>query len=126
MKTRSLRMSVLYLMVAMIMTAFLVSCATPGAVKVKPWAEKSPIEKATLMLHQWNFQFKDTFTLASRPNLTPAQKELVVNKKKVLKVSKVLIDLYVQTVYNGAIPSKSDEDQIVALLNSIGGILWSH
>jgi hypothetical protein len=116
-----LRIFVLFLALA-----FLSACSlfTQGTTPAKPL---TPTAKATIMLHQWNGQFKDAMTLATRtaPPLTQVEKDTVKTKKAVLVKSKPLIDAYVSVVMNGGIPSQADEDAIVALINSIGGALWT-
>jgi uncharacterized protein YceK len=106
--------------------AILSGCSlfTQGTTPAKPL---TPTGKATIILHEWNAQFKDTMTLAIRtaPPLTQVEKETVKTKKAVLAKSKPLIDAYVTLVMNGGVPTQQQEDEIVALINSIGGVLWT-
>ena len=104
---------------------FLVSCSmlTQNTTTAPPL---TPMQKATIMLHSWNMEFKDTMTLATRtvPPLNDVEKALVVKKKAVLTQTKPLIDVYSSTVMNGAAPDQATEDSIYTLLNSIGATLW--
>lgn len=106
--------------------AFLSSCSmfTQGTTPAKPL---TPTAKATIMLHEWNAQFKDTMGLAIRtvPPLTQVEKDTVKTKKAALVKSQSLIDAYVTLVMNGGVPTQQQEDAIVALINSIGGVLWT-
>lgn len=112
---------ILFLAVAILMGCALFQTGTTAA---KPMTQD---QKATMMLHEWNAQFKDTMALATRtaPPLTDIEKALVVKKKAVLKQSKPLIDAYVSLTKTGGVPTQEQEDEIVALINSIGGVLWT-
>lgn len=104
--------------ISLVLLAFLCGCATLG---FKAWADRTPKEKAVVFLEQYNTQYRDTFKMATDPNITVAQKEIVKTKKAILKELWPLIDVYVGIVDSGSVPSKASEDKILDLINKLGG-----
>lgn len=121
------------LFVLFVIVVFLSGCSMLGQATTPETAQSgfpsgknlSPLAKTNLMLHVWNKEFADTMALATKPSLTDIEKGTVKTKKAVLVKSKPLIDAYVTLVMNGGVPTQQQEDTIVALINSIGGVLWT-
>ena len=91
---------------------------------MKPWSEQTPQDRLVWMLGIYNAQDKDYRSMAVMPNLTPAQKSVLQNKKKVLTQVYPLIDAYRITVNQGGTPDANTEQMILNLLNqlqSVGG-----
>lgn len=108
------------LLAGLIICLAFVSCATLG-IQSKPWAERTPQEKALAILESYNSVYKDTMSMALMPNLTEAQKQMVRSKKAMLKEVYPLIQIYVGIIESGGIPSAADEQAILDLLNRLGG-----
>ena len=94
-----------------------VSCATFS--NVKPWAERTPKEKALSFLQMYNRQFDDTMRLASTPNITESQKEIVRTKKKLLTEMRTPLDIYSMAVIEGRIPSADLESKLILLVDKL-------
>ena len=104
--------------ISLLLVMFLAGCATLG---VKPWAERTPKEKALVILEAYNAEFQNTLSMALNPNLTESQKQVVRQKKAILMQLYPLIQLYVGVIEAGGIPSASDEQAILNLIDQLGG-----
>lgn len=98
----------------------LAGCATLG---LTPWAERSPKEKALAFMQFYNSEYQDTFRMATDPKSTSAQKEVAMAKKKILQKLYPLIQGYDAIVVEGKIPPIDLEQQILGLINKLGGAL---
>jgi len=99
-----------------------VGCATLG---LKPWAERTPEEKALAIVQTYNDEDRDVRALATaivaNPNAyTEAEKKAVRAKKATLVELKPYVDIYKTAVLTGQIPSKETEDKIIELLRKLG------
>ena len=103
-----------------VLCAAFVSCATLG---LKSWSDRTPKEKSLAFMQFYNSEYRDTMALATSPQITPAQKELVKAKKAVLGKLYPLIQGYDDLLVNGKIPSLDLENQILGLINQMGGRL---
>ncbi len=103
-----------------ILAVFIAGCATLG---FKSWVDRTPKEKALAMMSFYNTQYKDTFNLATNPSSTPAQKEMAMAKKAILKKLYPAIQAYDSIVVMGQIPSIDLENQILGYINQLGGAL---
>lgn len=108
------------LAVMLLALCLVAGCATTG---VKSWTQKSPIEKADTFLSQYNTQYRDTMRLATDPKSTPAQKQVAITKKKILTEVYPLIGAYANLAAMGQAPTQTQEDEILDLLNKLGGSL---
>lgn len=109
-------------LVPLICLAFLLaSCSlfTP----VPTTVQKTPLEKAKdmgLYFNQtYNAQYRDTMEMATTPNLSQAQKDMVITKKALLTKVWPLIKAYDAIVKNGGIPTINDEQAINNLINQL-------
>jgi hypothetical protein len=96
---------------------FMVSCAT-GTQTTK--------QTALYFLDQYNAAYDSTLSMATNPAATPAQKDMVVKKKAILKQMWPALKTYTSIVNSGGTPSASDSkaiqdfvDQLATL--AIGG-----
>jgi hypothetical protein len=103
-----------------VILSFLAGCATLG---LTPWAERTPKEKAIAFMQFYNSEYQDTFRMATDPKSTPAQKEVAMAKKKILAKLYPLIQGYDAIVVEGRIPPLDMEQQILGLINKLGGAL---
>jgi hypothetical protein len=100
----------------------LASCTlfTPAPVTT---VQKTPLEKAKdmgLYFNQtYNAQSRDTMEMATLPNPTQAQEEMVITKKAILPQVWPLIKSYDAIVKNGGIPTIDDEQKISNLINQL-------
>lgn len=106
--------------VIFILMAFLAGCATLG---LKPWADRTPKEKSLAFMQFFVSQYKDTFNMATDPKSTPAQKELAMAKKAILKKLYPAIQAYDSIVVLGKIPTIDLENTILGYINKLGGTL---
>jgi hypothetical protein len=113
---RKAQISAILILVSIVLVAC-VSCATLG---LKSWSAYTPKEKALAILDAYNGQYNDTFSMASNPSITPAQKEVVRQKKATLTKVYPLIQVYVGIIESGKVPSQSQEQAILNLLNQLG------
>ncbi len=97
---------------------FLVSCAGTFA-GIKPWAEKTPQEKAVVMMAFYNTQYKDTYQMATTG--TPDQKKMAAEKKKILVTLWPLIGSYDTYASTGVLLIPGLEEKILKLINDLGG-----
>lgn len=95
-----------------------VSCAMLGT---KPWADRTPKEKALAILEAYNAQYQNTLSMALSPNLTEEQKQIVRTKKAIIKELHPLVSTYLAIVEIGGVPSAKDEQAILNLLDRLGG-----
>jgi len=100
-----------------ILTVFLLSACT-ASVQVP---EMTPTQKLTYMYQVYNAQHEDYLSMASSPNLTEEQKQILRAKKPILESLQVMIPAYDQSIQNGA-PSVDKEQQIYNLLNKLQSI----
>ncbi len=96
----------------------LVSCAMLGT---KPWADRTPKEKALAIIEAYNAQYQNTMTMALNPSLTEEQKKIVRAKKAILKELNPLINAYLSIIEVGGVPSIKDEQAILNLIDRLGG-----
>lgn len=90
---------------------------------VKPWAERSPVEKSLSFMQFYNAQYADTMALATSATSTPAQKEMAKKKKAILTELWPLVKLYDSYAQGGIVISPDLESQILGLINKLGGTL---
>ena len=109
-------------LIPLICLAFLLaSCSlfSPGTTT----SVKTPYEQAKdmgLYFNQtYNGQYVDTMEMAKLPNLTQAQKDIVLAKKDILTKAWPLIKAYDAIVKNGGIPSLQDQQTINGLINQL-------
>lgn len=95
-------------------------CATLG---LTPWAERTPKEKALAFMQFYNSEYQDTFRMATDSKSTAVQKEVAMAKKKLLQKLYPLIQGYDAIVVEGKIPPIDLEQQILGLINKLGGAL---
>jgi len=104
------------------LACLLASCSlfTPAPVST---VQKTPLEKAKdmgLYFNQtYNAQYRDTMEMATLPNPTQAQKEMVITKKVILSQVWPLIKSYDAIVKNGGIPTIDVEQKINKLINQL-------
>lgn len=98
---------------------FMAGCATLSA--VKPWADRTPQEKAQAFMQFYNTQYQDTMYLATKG--TPAQKVIAAQKKAILKELWPLIGLYDGYASSGIPVGPEVEPKIMELINRLGGSL---
>jgi hypothetical protein len=99
-----------------LLAAVLIGCATVG---VKPWAERSPMEKSSYFMSIYNRQYADAMAMASNSNLTEAQKVVVRKKKDVLEKAWPAIRAYDDIAVRGEIPSALSEQAILDYINQL-------
>jgi hypothetical protein len=124
------------LLVAMLLMATLVftGCPSGGG---KSFAQMSPTEKASYMMSVYNSQYNDYMSQvgytkndagqwippAVPPELTEAQKNTLRSKKDLLTKVYKAIQLYKGQMQFGGIPSMETEQQIMDMLNQMGGLI---
>ena len=86
---------------------------------MKPWSEQTPQDRLTWMLGLYNAQDRDYRSMVAMPNLTAAQKAVLVNKKAIMVKVYPLIDAYRITVNQGGTPDTNTEQMILNLLNQL-------
>ena len=89
---------------------------------MRPWSEQTPQDRLVWMLGIYNAQDRDYRSMAAMPNLTPAQKTVLQNKKKIMTQVYPLIDVYRKTVNGGGTPDQNTEQQILNLLNELASV----
>ena len=87
----------------------------------KPWGERTPQEKSVSFMQFYNSQYKDTMAMATNPASTPEQKRMAMEKKAILKQLWPLIGAYDSYASGGPISSPGLEQQIIVLMNRMGG-----
>jgi hypothetical protein len=100
-----------------ILILFTLACT--ANMTMKPWSEQTPKDRLVWMTGLYNAQDKDYRAMADLPNLTPAQKQVLQNKKKIMLQVYPLIDAYRITVESGGTPSQATEQTILNLLNQL-------
>jgi len=94
-----------------------IGCATLS--NTAAWGDKSPKEKSLYFIQLYNQQYDDTMFMATNPNITDAQKRIVVTKKNMLTKLWPMIRTYDSIAANGGIPSAADEQAILVLINDL-------
>ena len=112
--------SILLMIAGAVIISLLTSCASMG---VKPWAERTPIEKSLSFMQFYNVQYADTMNLATSQSSTPAQKDLAAKKKAILKDLWPLVKLYDSYAQGGIQIPPDLESQILVFINKIGGTI---
>ncbi|OPY90586.1 MAG: hypothetical protein A4E73_02430 [Syntrophaceae bacterium PtaU1.Bin231] len=107
------RLKILGIIVALI---FVAGCATLDTGSTIRPEELTLAQFEAAYVAQWH----DTYTMATDPLITPAQREIVRTKKDVLIRVRPLIDAYGAVVRTGGTPTIQQEQAIYQLLNSIG------
>ncbi len=106
---------------AIILALVLTLCACTGLMQnVKPWADRTPKEKALAINEAYNSEFRDAVRVATDPTSTPAQLDVSMQKKAVLSEIWPLLVSYNRIVNGGGAPARQDEDQILELFNKLG------
>ncbi len=106
--------------ISVLVVMILAACAVLGT---KPWTDRTPKEKALAILDAYNAQYQNTMSMALTKDLTEVQKQMVRQKKALLKQAYPLIQLYVGIVEVGGTPSTKDEQAILNLIDQLGGKL---
>lgn len=91
-------------------------CATFGT---KPWADRSPTEKALFFWDNYNSHFDATMSLANDPNITENQRQVVRLKKLVLKEFKTALVIYDDIVMAGGVPSLEAEQKLLKFIDRL-------
>ena len=86
---------------------------------MKPWSEQTPKDRLIWMLGIYNAQDRDYRSMAVMPNLTDAQKKVLVSKKAIMTQVYPMIDAYRVTVEGGGTPDVATEQAILSLLNQL-------
>lgn len=95
---------------------FFGGCASIG---VKPFSEMTPKEKSLFFMSTYNREYENTMAVATKPDATPTQKEMVKKKKEVLDKVWPLIRLYDWTVSKGETPGSSLETDILNFIDQL-------
>jgi len=90
-----------------------------GAIGVKPWAERTPVEKSAFFMDFYKGQYNDTMNLATQLDLTDAQKEVVREKKKLLYKLKKYVTMYDDYAKGGLTAPDDLEQKILNLINRL-------
>jgi len=96
-----------------------ISFAACGAVEIKPWTNRTPVEKSLFFMDCYESQYSDTLNMAHRADLTDAQKEIVRAKKSLLMKVKPLLLSYDDYVKNGLTIPAGLEQRIIDFLNKL-------
>jgi len=104
---------------AFIAIALIAACATLDSGSTIRPEELTLTQFEAAYVAQWH----DTYAMASNPQITEAQREIVRTKKDVLTRVRPLIDAYGAIVRTGGTPTMQQEQAIYQLLNSIGANL---
>lgn len=100
---------------AIILLAFvLVACATTPAPQ-----SMTPKQQATVFLQTYNAVYDDTMSMATNPNATQAQKDMVVKKKAILTQVWPLLKAYTSIVDGGGTPTPESTAQLTNLINQL-------
>ncbi len=106
------------LLILMLMVFFLMSCSVLGLKKTPLTPEQD------LLMRMESFylsQTNDYNSMVKQTNLTPAQKEVLQKKRKILIESQPLLKMYGNAVYGGTPVDKAMEQKLLDLLNQLGG-----
>ncbi len=104
-----------------ILALVLTLCACTGLMQnVKPWADRTPKEKALAINEAYNSEFRDAMRMATDPTSTPTQLDVAMQKKAVLSEIWPLLVAYNRIVNKGNSSTKADEDAILELFNKLG------
>lgn len=113
---------VLYLaLLGILIASWLISGCTAN-MALKPWSEQTPKDRLTWMISVYNAQDRDYRSMAAMPNLTPAQKTVLRNKKAIMTQVYPMIDVYRVTVEGGGVPNQQTEQAILNLLNQLQAV----
>ena len=85
----------------------------------KTFATMTPKEKVTFFMVNYNRIYDNTMTMATNPNATPGQKDIVKKKKAVLAQVWPLIKYYDWQVSQGQIPPPTAEQEILNLIDQL-------
>jgi polysaccharide pyruvyl transferase WcaK-like protein len=85
----------------------------------KPWDERTPTEKSSYFMAIYNAQFRDTVAMASNPNITNDQRQIVRAKKQILSELWPAIQAYDTVVVHGGIPTQLSEQAILDYINRL-------
>ena len=107
-------------LVAVLLLSLLVLASCAMFQKVKPWADRSPQEKALAFNDAYIAIYDDTYNMAADPKSTPAQLQTAAAKKKVLTEIWPLLLAYNRVVKAGGVPTKAEETVILDLFNKLG------
>lgn len=87
-----------------------ISCTT---VNIKP------AQTASYFMQVYNAEYDDTMKMATDPNATPAQKEMVAKKKAILMKARPLIRAYDDMIRMGQTPDPAKTQEITDLINQL-------
>jgi len=105
------------IIVALLIPTFLLAgCATFG---VKPWGERTAIEKSVFFMDFYKSQYNDTMAMATNPEITEPQKKIVREKKKLLFNMKLLVRSYDDYAKGGLTVPDGLEQKILDLINRL-------
>ena len=110
----------LSIVAALVLLLALLACT--ANMTMKPWSEQTPKDRLTWMLGIYNAQDRDYRAMTAMPNLTPAQKQVLQNKKAIMVKVYPLIDTYRTVVNQGGIPDQATEQSILNLLNQLTAV----
>jgi uncharacterized protein YceK len=79
----------------------------------------TPKQQYTVAANTYNTVFDDTMAMAKTPNLTVAQKEMVVKKKAILSQMQPILLLVGNTLKAGGTPSPADLTTLNSLVNQL-------
>lgn len=124
--------------IIMVLLAFLfaglVGCQgmLPAASGVKDISQMTPKEKSTWMLGVYNSQYADhrtqtgwqldtngNWVKVSNPELSNDKREILQQKKDLLKRMYPLIKIYDGYIEKGVVPSRDTEQQIIDIINRL-------
>ena len=108
--------------ILLVLAIFIIAGCQTLNVNAKPWAQQTPKERANFMLGVYNAQYDDTMRMATGPLSTPAQREMVVKKKAILKQIRPLLTAYLVMVDAGMKPTPEDEAALLNLINQLATI----
>jgi len=112
------------LIVLVTAASLLTGCAgLKSAIVGKPWDERTPVEKSLALMQFYNSQYRDTTRMATDATSSVEQKNTAMKKKAILKELWPLIDAYDDVAAGGGFPTKLAEDEILKLVNQLGGKL---
>jgi len=87
---------------------------------VSKFIKLSPQDKATVLMETYSKVYDDVnTTLGPMSNATLAEKQLAVEKAKILISAAPAIKLYVMIVKGGVTPSPADEEAIVKFIRDV-------
>jgi hypothetical protein len=105
----------IYCITILMFITFAFGCATL-TVGDKPL---TPKQQATIIMNTYNAEYDDTMSMATNPNSTPAQKEIVAQKKMILTQIWPLLKVYVSIVDGGGTPTENQTQALLDLINQL-------